>query len=692
MSSAGVRVFTVQVDGGTKPAFLFSLVPYTPNYGNTQANDPLGVLMYWHPTYIHTYTDFLSALASHLNTSPYRVNILGIRMNFNAVGTEQIAVPTANQKASTWTVPPGVTNGPDWTLAISQDYQATVIDAHVAGFGTDPSSTRVFARVTIDSAILTHQATGQPAGFAYSDYFKQAKLGLFFTGGAPELPSFQDVASIYSFDSTYLIPGLTTGYSEPVSDAWGVTGSPANPLPHSITPPQWNYWRILADLTLGMSDIALYGVDVLVATTGVHYGHDVGADYQAEFDAAFRFAARYAGFHADPVNSPGAWIAFRQTTTNIPASAPDYRKLTDYRRFITLLNPQDTIGLDARSDGTPVPVIANKTVAGEQSIGPYYSRFGAWARAIPDGHVAQLQLDATFRNTVNQLTGAVVNVTYLDNSGASFVTTLGDQTVTTNLRNSGTWQMTSIPVVSAFAANAAGGDIAIQAFGGTVTLHMVEVAKPAAAIVNAVSGQPTLAPGAFFSIYGQNLAGLTDAASAFPLPGQLGDTQVTIGGYPAPLLYVSPLQINGQVPYEVAPCGTAAPACPASTVTATRNGVSQTMTALLHPAAPATLAVPPTPAAAGSVVTIYLTGLGNVSNAPPDGAAASASVLSEALMPTTATLDGAPARVLFAGLTPGFAGLGQVSLQIPPATRPGPHTLIIRVGADATPPTTIMTN
>ncbi len=403
MSSANVQIFTVQVDGGTKPSFLFQQVPYTPNWGNTQSNDPLGVLMYWHPTYITVYTGFLAALAAHLNASPYRANILGIRMNFNAVGTEQIDVPAANQKASTWTVPPGVTNGPDWTIAISQTYQATVIDAYVSSFGIAPTSIHVFARVTLDPAILTRHATGQAAGFTYADYFQQGKLYLFFTGGAPEFPLYQDVASLYSMYSTYLLPGLTTGYCEPVSDAWGVTGDPSNPLPHSITPPQWNYWRLLADLALGVSDIALYGADLQVANSAVHDGHNVGADYQSEFNLAFRFAASYAGYHADPVNSPGAWVAFRQSTTAFPASASAYAQLTDFTRFLTLVNPQETVGLDARKDGTPVPFVVNKTLASEQSIGPYNSRFGAWARSIPAGHIAELQLDSVFRTTINSL-------------------------------------------------------------------------------------------------------------------------------------------------------------------------------------------------------------------------------------------------------------------------------------------------
>jgi hypothetical protein len=470
--AAETRIFTVQVNGAMKPAFLFNLVPRTPNWGNTQAGDPLGILMYWHPVYMGAYTNFLAALASHLSASPYRSNILGLRMNFNAVGTEQIDVPAANRRASTWIVPPGASNGPDWTAEISQNYEKTVIDAHIAGFGAIP----VFARITLDPAILTQQATDQPGGFTYADYFKQSKLGLLYTGGAPEIPLFQSVATLYAMYVDYLEPGLTVGYTEPVSDAWGVAGNPASPLPHWSTPPQWNYWRLLSDLALGVSDIALYGEDLTVALAATHLGRNVGSDYQLEFDQAFQFAARHAGYHADPQNAPGAWIAFRESITNYPRSA--YRQLTDYKRFLTLLNPQNTVGLDARRDGVAVPLVANRTAVNEQSIGPYNSRFGAWARSLPAGATAELQLDSNFADSVNNLSGATIGITYLDDvANASFITTFGVQSVTTTLGASGQWQTVTIPVTSAFAQDSSGGHIAIQTIGAAITFHMVDVEK-----------------------------------------------------------------------------------------------------------------------------------------------------------------------------------------------------------------------
>jgi hypothetical protein len=62
-----------------------------------------------------------------------------------------------------------------------------------------------------------------------------------------------------------------------------------------------------------------------------------------------------------------------------------------------------------------------------------------------------------------------------------------------------------------------------------------------------------IAPGTLVSILGDNLADQTAAAppDADPLPTELGGVQVYFNGIRSPLLYVSPTQINAQVPFEM---------------------------------------------------------------------------------------------------------------------------------------------
>jgi len=72
------------------------------------------------------------------------------------------------------------------------------------------------------------------------------------------------------------------------------------------------------------------------------------------------------------------------------------------------------------------------------------------------------------------------------------------------------------------------------------------------ALVDAASFAPTGGhPGAIVTIFGTNLAAATATAQAYPLPRRLGGTTVTWSGIQAPLFYVSPTQINLQVPWEL---------------------------------------------------------------------------------------------------------------------------------------------
>src|SRR5258708_12348035 len=54
------------------------------------------------------------------------------------------------------------------------------------------------------------------------------------------------------------------------------------------------------------------------------------------------------------------------------------------------------------------------------------------------------------------------------------------------------------------------------------------------------------------SIFGTHLASSIAAASSVPLPISMGGVAVTVNGVVAPLYYVSPGQLNIQIPYETA--------------------------------------------------------------------------------------------------------------------------------------------
>jgi len=75
-----------------------------------------------------------------------------------------------------------------------------------------------------------------------------------------------------------------------------------------------------------------------------------------------------------------------------------------------------------------------------------------------------------------------------------------------------------------------------------------------AGIKNAAGDTPngTIAPGSIISVFGQNLATSLQIGQTNPLAQAIGGITVTVGNYLLPLLFVSPQQINAQVPIELA--------------------------------------------------------------------------------------------------------------------------------------------
>jgi uncharacterized protein (TIGR03437 family) len=207
------------------------------------------------------------------------------------------------------------------------------------------------------------------------------------------------------------------------------------------------------------------------------------------------------------------------------------------------------------------------------------------------------------------------------------------------------------------------------------------------ATTNAASFTGGVARGSIAAIFGTNLAGATAHAESIPLPRILAGARVLVAGVEAPLFFVSPLQINFQVPFE-APLGQAVPVQvvrdnvvgPTASLVVTdyalgvfayerQPGVRDPIITHLN----GELVTPSNPARPGEVVVVYATGVGVLDNPPATGAAApsdppSASrVLPQAIL--AGSSSGTTVRVLFSGLTPGLVGLVQMNIQLP-TTRP----------------------
>ncbi len=199
-----------------------------------------------------------------------------------------------------------------------------------------------------------------------------------------------------------------------------------------------------------------------------------------------------------------------------------------------------------------------------------------------------------------------------------------------------------------------------------------------------------VAPGSLLTIYGSGFALAENVSQALPLPTATTGTTVTINNIAAPILYASPGQMNVQVPYEV-PVGAA--------VVAVNNACGASAPVVLQAAQAApyiyqigtgafafnpdgTLNSPTNPAPAGSVVVLFLTGIGPVSNPVPTGAGAPSAPLSWASLPYSASIGGSSSHVYFLGLTPGTAGVAQANLMVP-AQSPGAYPVVVTVGGVA---------
>jgi uncharacterized protein (TIGR03437 family) len=213
-------------------------------------------------------------------------------------------------------------------------------------------------------------------------------------------------------------------------------------------------------------------------------------------------------------------------------------------------------------------------------------------------------------------------------------------------------------------------------------------------VQNAFSFQSAFAPGMILSVYGAGLANSTAQAPTLPLPLSLGGISATVNGFSAPLYYVSPGQINLQVPYE-AGAGQAVLAID-------NNGQIAAFPFTTAAAAPGVLGVYDgstwalvTTAQAGGpeVLLLFVTGDGDVTPTLGTGAApaytANPASLPHSRLPLTLTIGGVAVTtshgLLFDGIPNGMAGATQINFQIPASVPVGRQPIVVTVGGVAAP-------
>jgi uncharacterized protein (TIGR03437 family) len=232
----------------------------------------------------------------------------------------------------------------------------------------------------------------------------------------------------------------------------------------------------------------------------------------------------------------------------------------------------------------------------------------------------------------------------------------------------------------------------------SVTVSVTEsgsrsTAQPAvSSVANGASFQPAFAPGSALSVFGSELSPSTASASSVPLPLSVSGVAVLVDGVAAPLYYVSPSQLNVQIPYETTVNG-------AAVLSINNNGQVTTQTFQVAAAAPGIFTnssgalVPTASAALRQEVAFYITGAGAVSPPIPDGAAPAQSTaladLPKPVQNTTVTIGGVEAAIDFIGIPYGLVGVTQINVTVPAGIAAGAQPVVVRVNNVASAPATI---
>ncbi len=270
---------------------------------------------------------------------------------------------------------------------------------------------------------------------------------------------------------------------------------------------------------------------------------------------------------------------------------------------------------------------------------------------------------------------------------------------------------TAYPIMGASA-----GDVAFAVSVGGLQTEFTGYARQspsttAAGVVNAASFQQGagVSPGSYISIFGSNLSDGTNTTAALPfLPGlddvgcdvdpNLGypcyvsvsfdvpSANLSVPGY---MIYVSPTQVNLQLPWELQGHTSALmkvyidysygnvvtiPLATYSPAMYENSGNVAALDANFKPIGSAN------PAVRGQVIQIYANGLGPVSNQPASGSAASSNPLSQTTGTPTVTIGGVTANVSFSGLAPGFPCLYQINAEVPTGIAAGSQPVVVSIG------------
>jgi len=192
-------------------------------------------------------------------------------------------------------------------------------------------------------------------------------------------------------------------------------------------------------------------------------------------------------------------------------------------------------------------------------------------------------------------------------------------------------------------------------------------------------------------VAGVQLSPVVQVAGSVPFSIHMGDISASINRLAAPLFYVSPQQLDIQIPYEIQPG--------AATLVVRSPGTQETFQFTVAAAAPGIFTaqdgslVPMASAVRGTTLPMFITGQGAVSPAVATGAAPPASTplaqLPAPVLPLTMTVGGISVTPAFVGIPPGLVGVTQINFEVPQSVATGPQQVVVTIGGVASAPATL---
>jgi uncharacterized protein (TIGR03437 family) len=175
------------------------------------------------------------------------------------------------------------------------------------------------------------------------------------------------------------------------------------------------------------------------------------------------------------------------------------------------------------------------------------------------------------------------------------------------------------------------------------------------------------------------------------LPTNFSGTTMLVGSLEAPIYFASGTQLTVQIPNELAPnrqypvivSANGALTLPdLIDVVQVQPGVAQFSDGglIAQHAADFKLVDAANPARPDEFLIIYLAGMGATNPAVKSGTPAPGGPFAEAVQKPTVTVDGTPAEVGFAGMTPGGIGLFQINFKVPSNVRAGSLDVVVKQG------------